>query len=66
MTRPPELIISIPVEGAVSAYVTAQSSAEADALRNWLVSHEEDLRDQVGEVLDQVHLIRTKRPELDP
>jgi hypothetical protein len=62
--RPPAIVITIEVEGRPSAHVTAQSSAEADALRDWLVSQEDDLRDQVGEILDQAHLIRSKRPEL--
>jgi hypothetical protein len=65
MTRPPELVIVIPVEASVRAYVTVANSAEADGLRDWLISNEDAIHDQVGEVLDQVHLIRTKRPELD-
>lgn len=58
--RPPALVIEIPVEGKPVAYVTAQTSREADALREWLESREGDVREQVSEILDQVSLIRSR------
>jgi hypothetical protein len=59
-SRPPELVITVPVEGSVSAFVTATTEAEAAALKQWILSHEDDIRDQVNGVLDQAELIRAR------
>jgi hypothetical protein len=58
MTPPPALVIELAIEADPIAYVTATNSAEADALRNWLVSNQENLGQQVEVILDQVEHIR--------
>jgi hypothetical protein len=39
--RGPELLIKIPIEGGIVAYIDADNPSESDRLRDWLRSDEE-------------------------
>jgi hypothetical protein len=61
VTSKPVMLIALEVEAAPKVIVSAANSAEADDLRNWIVSNEEKLVEQVVEIIESAELIRERR-----